>query len=283
MFEQGRDFQRASGYYLSAARNAARVFAHQECVLLAEKGIACQCKLTDSAERAASELSLQFLLGTGLMATHGFAGSESLAPFRRARELCQQYGLAGEATALFGLWAFHLVGGKFESTSELANELLALALTSPDPATHIQAHFAMGFTGLYTGRLQEGAAHFERAIAIPDPAVDPEAIIFMMHHSVLCRGQFGVLLWILGHPDRALELSKEGLARGEKRRSLYDICWSQMNLSRVQEPRGKRRRHFRAPRILSPWARSMACKKCLCGPRFITRGVSPTLGAPKRG
>jgi len=275
LFEQGRDFQRASSYYLSAARNAARVFAQQECILLAQRGIECLGRLPDSADRAACELSLQSLLGNSLMATRGFGESEGLAAFLRARELCRQYGLAGQATVAFGLGAFYLVRGEFPGALEMANEMSELARTSLDPVTRIQAHLAMGFLGLSKGHLKKSEAHFETAIAIPDPPVEPEAPIFWMHHSVVCRGQFGLLLWFLGYPDRAIRLCEEALARGEKHRSLFDICWSRMNLARVLELRGEVQEAFQDAetsialgkehglRELSLWA--LLCHaSCLC-------------------
>lgn len=141
-------------------RVLARVFAYHESILLARRGIGCLAKLPDSAERVSSELSLELLLGSARMTTEGFGDSDGLAHFRRATELCQRHNLTGEATARFGLWAFHLVRGEFRNAVDRANELLDLARISLDRATDIQAHYAAGFNRLNTGLLNRGSESF---------------------------------------------------------------------------------------------------------------------------
>src|SRR6185369_481143 len=56
LFEAARDHERAADYYLVAAENSARIFAHQETVSLARRGLAQLQMLPDTPERARREL-----------------------------------------------------------------------------------------------------------------------------------------------------------------------------------------------------------------------------------
>src|SRR5690606_13418206 len=92
LLESGRDFAKAADYYLLAAENAARLFANQEAVLLARRGIEALANLPESPERARKELSLQITLGPALFATRDWTASEVETAYKRAKELCQELG-----------------------------------------------------------------------------------------------------------------------------------------------------------------------------------------------
>src|SRR5262245_44931376 len=70
LLEAARDFSRAADYFLVAARNAVGVFANQEAVELARRGVGLLASLPDTPERARKELSLQITLGPALYATN---------------------------------------------------------------------------------------------------------------------------------------------------------------------------------------------------------------------
>src|SRR5262249_42045578 len=105
LFEAARQPARAIEYFLQAARNAVRVFAHHEAVGLARRGLALLEKLPDPPARARQELTLLLALGVSLVATQGFASPDVEQTYVRARALC----LRAEDTStlfpvLYGLW-----------------------------------------------------------------------------------------------------------------------------------------------------------------------------------
>jgi hypothetical protein len=66
LLEVARDFAGAADYFLAAARNASHVFANQEAVLLARRGVEVLASLPDTPERARKELALQITLARSI-------------------------------------------------------------------------------------------------------------------------------------------------------------------------------------------------------------------------
>src|SRR5207302_1430758 len=77
LFEAARDRGRAADYYLAAAENAARVFAHHEAVALARRGLSLLEKIPDTPERVRRELPLLVTLGVQLQVAQGYAAPEA--------------------------------------------------------------------------------------------------------------------------------------------------------------------------------------------------------------
>ena len=92
LLEAAREFARAADYFLLAAQNAARIFANQEAVVLARRGLELLETLPDTPERARKELALQITLGPALMATKGWTAPEVERTYTRAHELCRAGG-----------------------------------------------------------------------------------------------------------------------------------------------------------------------------------------------
>jgi predicted ATPase len=112
LFEVGRDPARAADYYLVAAENAVRVFAHHEAVAQARRGLAVLQTLPDTPERARRELTLQVTLGIQLQIARGFAAPEAERIYARAQELHDQVGEAPQLfPVLWGLWMYYAVAG----------------------------------------------------------------------------------------------------------------------------------------------------------------------------
>src|SRR5690606_27071036 len=118
-----------------AAENAARLFANQEAVLLARRGIEALANLPESPERARKELSLQITLGPALFATRDWTASEVETAYKRAKELCQELGESPDLfPALWGLFLFHIARGEIQTGLEQGAKLLNLAQEADDPA-----------------------------------------------------------------------------------------------------------------------------------------------------
>jgi predicted ATPase len=213
LYEVGRDFARAARQFCLAARNAARVFAHREAVVLARRGLRLLEALPESPERAALELPLQTVLGLQLQVTYGYAADAAKEAYTRARELCPQ---AGGPAALFpilwGLWLFHKVRSELPKAQEMAEELLALARQFEDPDLALQAHQALGMTAFCRGKPDAALRHVEQAAALYDEQRHrTHAFLFGQDPGVICKAYGAVVLWLLGYPDTAAQQSDEAI------------------------------------------------------------------------
>jgi predicted ATPase/tRNA A-37 threonylcarbamoyl transferase component Bud32 len=216
LWETAREFARAAGCYLQAAQNAARLFANQEAVVLARRGLRLLEALPDGPERARQELALQIALGPPLIATLGWAAPEVEHTYTRARVLCQQVGETPQLfPALWGLWFFYTTSSsELQTGREFGEQLLSLAQGAQDPALLLQAHHALGPTCALAGDCASAQTHLEQAIALYDPQQHrAHAFLYGGHDpGVCCLAHAAWSLWLLGYPEQALRRSQETLA-----------------------------------------------------------------------
>src|SRR4030095_8678497 len=98
-FEMAGLTEKALTYLLQAGKRAARLSAYQEVIAHLNKGLALLNRLPETPEHAQTELELQIVLGTALLATKGYAAAEVEQTYSRAWQLCQQL-YAGETARM---------------------------------------------------------------------------------------------------------------------------------------------------------------------------------------
>src|SRR5262249_34870079 len=148
LYEAARDFPRAAEHFRLAAQRASQVFASQEAVVLARRGLALLQTLPETGARNEQELSLQVVLGNTLMAAKGYSAAETEQTYSRARELCHRIGETPHLTpVLWGSYAVYLVRADFRNARALAVELVSLAERQRDPAV-VAGHRAVGLPSL---------------------------------------------------------------------------------------------------------------------------------------
>jgi hypothetical protein len=215
LLEVARDPARAVDYFLMAAQNAIRVFANQEALILACRGLEMVAKLPDSRERARKELALQITLGPALKDSKGWTATEVEETYSRAHELCEQPGETPDlGPVLWGLSNFHACRGDKPTALNLGHRLLRLGQSVPDPALVLQAHHALGSTYVFSGDWDSARTHLEQCVALYDPLQHrAHAFLYGGHDPcVCCLGLVACCLWMIGYPDQALQRSKEALA-----------------------------------------------------------------------
>ena len=213
LYEVGRDVTRAAHYYRLAAQNAARVFAHQEAVTLARRGLNLLERLPEDSARTALELPLQMTLGLQLQVTEGFAASEAREAYTRARELCTQTpGVPPSFPVLWGLWLFHKVRSELNLAREMAEELMVIARKQEDPDLILQVHQALTVTSLCRGEPAAAHRHMAQGAALYDSRRhSTHSFQFGQDPGVACKAIGAVALWLLGYPDQALRQSDEAV------------------------------------------------------------------------
>lgn len=218
LFEAARDHERAADYYLWAAENAARIFAHSEAVALARRGLALLQALPDTHARARRELPLQVTLGVQLQVSQGYAAPEAERTYARARTLCEEI---PEAASLFrvlwGLWMFYYVRPELEKARELAEQLVMLAERAQDPAQLLQARQALSTTSFSLGHPAATRTHMEQGIALYDlKRHSSHTDLYGQDPGVVYLAFGAVAVWLLGYPDQAVERSRQAVALGEE-------------------------------------------------------------------
>ena len=95
---------------------------------------------------------------------------------------------------------------------ELATQFLALAEKQGATVPLMVGHRLMGISLLCTGDIAEGRAHFDRAIALYDPAKHrPLATRFGVDAGVSILSFRSSALWLLGYPEAALADAEHAL------------------------------------------------------------------------
>jgi len=214
LYETARDPGRASDYFRLAAMNAARIFAYQEAIALARRGLALLQSAPDNPERARKELDLQITLALALQVTRGYWVEESLATITRARELCQRLGDASQLSGvLFSLWLNHIGVPDVQKARQIAEQFLEIALGANDPSMLLMAHGIMGVTMQHQGELAEARKQFDEGLRYHDPADYEHYLeLYKFEPGIYGRSESVRNLWMLGYPDQARRRSEETLA-----------------------------------------------------------------------
>jgi tetratricopeptide (TPR) repeat protein len=159
------------------------------------------------------DIKLQVAFANALMHTKGFAAPETKAALDQARLSIEQAEALGEPSedtlllfsVLYGFWVANFVGFNGDVMRELAAQFLALAEKQSSTAPLMIGHRLNGVSLLFTGDIAEGRAHFNRAIALYDPAEHrPLATRFGADIGVTILSSRSWALWMLGYPEAAL-------------------------------------------------------------------------------
>ena len=205
----------ALDYWQRAGQRAIERSANVEAIRHISRGLELLNALPDSTAKSQHELILQTTLGPALIATRGYAASEVVDAYNRARELCQELGETPQLfPVLFGLWLAHLVRAELQTARELGEHLLNLAEHTEDRALLLEAYRALGATLWYLGDLDASQEHLERGINLYDAQQRRSRTFFhyLADARLTCLSYSGAVLWFLGYPDQALRRIREVLA-----------------------------------------------------------------------
>ena len=164
------------------------------------------------------QINFQVALITPLVHVKGYAASETRAAVERAHALIEQAQALGEPpddplllfSVLYGSWAANING---DVALDLATQFLTLAEKERMTTVQPHAHHCMGVSLLETGDIAGGRAHFDRAIALYEPAQHRVlATRFGQDARVSALSRRSTALWFLGYPDAALADAERALS-----------------------------------------------------------------------
>ena len=159
------------------------------------------------------QINFQVGLANALMDTKGRAAPETKAAVDQARSLIERAEALGETledplvmfSVLYGLWNASYVAFNGEALRELSVEILALAEKQGTAAPLMIGHRLMAMSLLHTGDVAAAQAHFDRAIALYDPAAHRSLTTrFGQDARVAILAFRSLALWLLGYPKSAL-------------------------------------------------------------------------------
>lgn len=210
--------------------------AHVEAVSHLSKGLELLKSLPDTEQRNQAELQLRIALGPALIAIKGYGAAEVQKSYARARQLCVGITEAPElAPVLVGLEAFYLLRGELETARDLARQLLLLAQGRKAADVRTMAHAGMGVALFYLGDFDPALAHLDQGIQLYDP--QRHRTLTFQDPGVACLGWSAVALWIRGHPDRALQRSREAVVLAEKLTEPFSLAFALTWAARVHQVR----------------------------------------------
>jgi predicted ATPase len=213
LFETSRDFERAADFFLIAARNARRLFANQEAVDTATRGLHMLESLQAGTDRDRRELELRLTLCVPLMMLRGYSSRESTDNLLRLQELSAAVG-ATEALFEVRLLFFQVsvTAGHCKKAHELAGELMALARAAGDHTKIMYSYFAMVVVNTHMGRLRNALTLAEEALARPQEPTAPPYL--GLYEPATAIDTMAVrLVWVTGYPDRALRRAEANVER----------------------------------------------------------------------
>lgn len=207
-FEQAGDAERSLRYGMVAAASALHRSAYLECISLCRQALQVLRRLP-----ADQQLRREFLvllpLGAALMAAQGYASGEAETTYRRALELCREYGEQGDlARVLRGLWNVVFIRADLARAGIAAQELLEHAATSARPDLAFDAWTKLGQTSMHRGDFAVARQRLEQALSLPVSASDQTRL----RESPRAAAYLAWVHWYSGEPDRALVLAEQALS-----------------------------------------------------------------------
>ena len=169
--------------------------------------------LPSTPELRREQIKFQVALITPLIHVKGYAAPETTAAEWRARLLIEQAEALGEPpddplllfSVLYGFWVANCVAFNGNVVRELAAQFLALAEKEKATVPLMIGHRIMGSSLMLTGDIAESRAHYDRAIALYDPAEHrPLAGRFGQDAGVSILAYRSWAVWALGYPEVAL-------------------------------------------------------------------------------
>jgi predicted ATPase len=120
-------------------------------------------------------------------------------------------------TALWQLGSFYATRANYQTSLEICDQMLSLALDAEDPVLVALARWALGYDLVRVGEFASGLAHLEHVIAFYDPQVHQSlAFTYGSDPGVAARSWASWASWFLGYPDQALKQSKEALSLAQE-------------------------------------------------------------------
>ncbi|MGH8948667.1 MAG: ATP-binding protein, partial [Acidimicrobiia bacterium] len=177
---------------------------YRAAIELANDAITVLDRAVPSPELEAEQLALRMSLARAMMAVRGY-GPETEAAYKRAMEASEAVGTPQQRFPVLRALATYYMGiAEFAATADLGRQLLELGEQAGDDSMLIEGHYVYGAATAFSGNLEAGLAHLDRAIELHDPRVhDSGRFRLGPNTGVVARTASGILLWQCGRLEQS--------------------------------------------------------------------------------
>jgi class 3 adenylate cyclase/tetratricopeptide (TPR) repeat protein len=212
-YQRGGNAEKAITYLHLAGEQALQRSANIEAMSLLTEAVTLVQRLPTTREHLQQELALQAVLGALLITTKGYGAPETEIAYTRAYALCQQLGDTSQLfLVLWGLQAMYLARADYQKGREYGEQMLSLAQRSPDPSLLLWANRGLEEVACCVGELSTAKTYCEDSIALVDPQQRrAQTLAYGEDSAIGGRYWRGTSLFLLGYPDRALQVFREVL------------------------------------------------------------------------
>jgi class 3 adenylate cyclase/predicted ATPase len=240
-FTRAGDTLQAISYWHQAGTRASERAAHKEALKHFNAALSLLAVLPEDTTRHQIELGLRVSLGLSLESTRGYAAAEVEENYHRARMLCQQLGQSADLVpVLLGLIAFHIVRDELPLARELAQQSVQLARESERPRYLIEAYTALGYALCYMGKLEGARATLEQSLELyAAHGGGARGFVTAQDPAVACYSLLGIVLWLLGYPDQALQAIQNGFALADELDKPFNVAFVYAHAAQLHQLRGE--------------------------------------------
>jgi class 3 adenylate cyclase/tetratricopeptide (TPR) repeat protein len=219
----------AIDYWQKAGKLALKRLAVNEAISHLNHGMELIGTLPQSPERDEKELDLRTVLGTAWLALKGWSAPEVWSSFHPALGLAKSLGRHEAIAPIYhGLWvSVQNQGRAAEALDRVVNEMLATAEASGDLDLLIVGHRAACVTYFSLGHFNQSREHGDRALARYSDEKHRHLADRMNTDPKTSVGAFVSLgAWMLGYPERAVQVSDANDAHARRRGHPFDLGWA---------------------------------------------------------
>jgi class 3 adenylate cyclase/tetratricopeptide (TPR) repeat protein len=200
-------FAAAASQWQAAGQLAAERNAVNEAVEHLNRGLLDLDQLPQEEARWQLELALNTALAPVQMAAFGWASPLVETTCLRAIELAARLGADDYRFApLWGLWSNQFVSGRLGDAINSARDVLALAVSSGEPAYAVPARHAMAYTCYYRGDYDVAIEHAEIGLELFDREVELQLCRnFQLAPTINIMTARASSLWMSGRQREGIE------------------------------------------------------------------------------
>ena len=282
-YGSGKQPAKAAEYLSRMAEQAAARCAFAEAITHARAGLALIPELHSDPQCSHREFELLPTLVTAATALEGWDSAQASAGRERIIALARASGDEVElATAFAAAWVEHLSAGRYEQSLEMAHQMVSLAERRQHPSALADAQTALGWTGVWMGRISEAQEAFDRALALCPDGVGRMSLIGM-HPMVELHCFFEQANCAAGRLERALRSLEFNLQRARELKQPFSLCMSLFAGSWTLAERGELEAAGRLAQEGAAVARQGAYPSLLAGCNYVEGWAVSQLGQTEHG
>jgi tetratricopeptide (TPR) repeat protein len=215
-YDRGGHVDEAVSWYLRAARAAQMRSALEGVARPLRRAFELLDRLPSGAARDQRELEVLLPLGAALVAIGGYASTETIHVYRRAREVTERLGHPTPAPVARALALAGIATSDLDAAWSYGEELARAGELDGDVVMSVEGQYVLGVVAFWKGELRASRRHLERALESYRPERRGEHLaLYAQDPQVVCLSRLSWTLWQLGHLDEAMRKRDDALALAE--------------------------------------------------------------------